>query len=716
MSDVKLLEKFTEWKQEPSLLDLKQDYTNALNNHKKFVSAIKKWEDLKNVEGIYKPKKTQGKSALQPKTIQKQFEWRYPSLTEPFLNTPNLFKVFPVTFEDTKAARQNELVLNWQFNTKLNKVKFFDQFVRRNVDQGICILQVCWLRETREFKVNVPTYSYTELQDEESFNQIQELIRLKEQDPNTFSQVDPLLQESVKYFEENNIITKVDIISYTEELQEKLVKNQPEIKIFHPDNVYIDPSCGSDFEKSNFIIVSYETSLAELKKKGIYQNLESISISNDVMSDVDHKSTNTDQNFNFKDKSRSRLVAYEYWGNYDINNDGYLVPIVATWVGETLIRLEENPYPEGMNPFVITQYRPILDSIYGESDAELLEDTQKTIGALTRGIIDSFASASNGQVGIAQGFLDPQNRQRKNQGLDYEFNPSLLPQQAIFEQKFPEISQSTIIFLQQQNQEAESITGKTTFNQGINGNALGDVAAGIKGVIKATTERESAILRRLVHGVIEIARKISILNAVYLSEKEVIRLTNQSDFVTVNKDDLIGEYDIDIKIAVPEINEKKANDLAFMLQTIGPSLLQTIGPEAGIEFNKLILSEIAYLKQMPELEQKIKAFELPPKEPSPEEQQMMQLELQMKQLEVAKLQSEIAVNEAKVQELMAKAQAVDIDNQETYTGVKHNKDLEKQQSQSRGNQNLEITKGILNREIDGKDIEAAITYKDILDN
>jgi hypothetical protein len=79
MVDVK--QKFTSWKQEPSLLDLKQDYNNCLNNHKQFVSMIQKWEDLKNVVGQYKPTKRQGKSSLQPKTIQKQFEWRYPSLT-----------------------------------------------------------------------------------------------------------------------------------------------------------------------------------------------------------------------------------------------------------------------------------------------------------------------------------------------------------------------------------------------------------------------------------------------------------------------------------------------------------------------------------------------------------------------------------------------------------------------------------------------------------
>ena len=40
------------------------------------------------------------------------------------------------------------------------------------------------------------------------------------------------------------------------------------------------------------------------------------------------------------------MVMYEYWGNYDINDDGIAEPIVCAWVGSTVIRLELNPYPD----------------------------------------------------------------------------------------------------------------------------------------------------------------------------------------------------------------------------------------------------------------------------------------------------------------------------------------------------------------------------------
>ena len=57
-------------------------------------------------------------SRINPKLIRKQYEWRCASLTEPFLSTRDLFKVNPTTHEDTARAKQNELILNYQFECK----------------------------------------------------------------------------------------------------------------------------------------------------------------------------------------------------------------------------------------------------------------------------------------------------------------------------------------------------------------------------------------------------------------------------------------------------------------------------------------------------------------------------------------------------------------------------------------------------------------------
>src|SRR5690606_597181 len=121
-----------------------------------------------NVRGKAKPPTVKGRSSVQPKLIRRQAEWRYSALTEPFLGSDKLFTVKPVTFEDDAAAKQNELVLNWQFKTKLNKVKLIDDYVRATVDEGTCIARLGWKRSTKMIKEMAPVWGYYEIQDRKS--------------------------------------------------------------------------------------------------------------------------------------------------------------------------------------------------------------------------------------------------------------------------------------------------------------------------------------------------------------------------------------------------------------------------------------------------------------------------------------------------------------------------------------------------------------------
>src|SRR5690606_17677020 len=105
--------------------------------------------------------------------------------------------------------------------------------------------------------------------------------------------------------------------------------------------------------------------------------------------------------------------------------DGTLKPIVATWIGDTLIRMEENPFPDQKLPFVAIPYLPVLRELNGEPDAELLEDNQKILGAVLRGMIDLLGRSANSQKGFAKGMLDPLNRRKYENGQDYEFNPTM---------------------------------------------------------------------------------------------------------------------------------------------------------------------------------------------------------------------------------------------------------------------------------------------------
>src|SRR5690606_23700936 len=115
-----------------------------------------------------------------------------------------------------------------------------------------------------------------------------------------------------------------------------------------------------EMDKALFTIVSFETNKAELLKDGDrYKNLNRVNWDgNTTLTDPDH-TTGTPDNFEFRDATRKKVVAYEYWGYYDIDGDGTLKPIVATWIGDVMIRMEENPFPDGKLPFVVIPYLPV---------------------------------------------------------------------------------------------------------------------------------------------------------------------------------------------------------------------------------------------------------------------------------------------------------------------------------------------------------------------
>lgn len=697
-------QKLTNWNNEPDLLVLKGELEAAKPSQQAQVTKINEWNALMNVTGKNKPKAFPGRSTVQPKLVRRQAEWRYSALTEPFLGSHKLFSIQPKTFEDADAAKQNELVLNWQFQTKLNRVKLIDDFIRSTVDDGTSILRVGWQRSTVMIKVPVPVYTHYAVETQEQVEQLQLAMALKQEDPRGYNEKIPEeVQACVALFEETGEATYAMQTGMEMRDEEKILENYPTVEVLDPRNVFIDPSANGDFSKANFVIYSFETNYAKLKKEPKrYKNLDRVNWSdNSPIMEYDHE-TKTPSDFQFKDRARKIVVAYEYWGFYDIEGNGKLVPFVATWIGDTIIRMEVNPYPDEKLPFVLVPYNPVKRGLYGEPDAELLGENQAIIGAVIRGSIDLLGRSANSQRGFRKGALDPINRKRYDEGRDYEFNPTNDPSGNVIEHKYPELPRSVLEMMAIQNQDAESLTGVKAFSGGISGESYGDVAAGIRGVLDASSKREMAILRRLAKGMAEVGTKIISMNAVFLSEKEVVRVTNDV-FVVINREDLKGDFDLEVDISTAEVDNIKSQDLAFMLQTMGPNM----SPEISL----MILAEIATLKRMPKLAQKISAYK-----PQPDPKQ--EAEVKKLQAEVAELESQTRLNDAKAQEAMANKALADLDFVEQESGTKHARDMQKQAGQARGNQALEVTKGLLKPKKPGEsnpNIEAAIGFNAISD-
>ena len=659
------IREMVDWKNIPTLKDLKDNLTEATPSHNNHVSTVNEY--ISTLRGELRAKIMEGRSKVQPKLVRKQGEWRYSALEEPFLSTNDMFKVSPVTYADVESARQNELILNKQFRVDIPKVKLINRLVRTAVNTGTVIIKLGWETEKDTVIEEVPVFTKSLEETYEVLAQMVQAGQISEEESIQILESGQPIQIGVK---------SVEI--------EKEVINRPVVQIRDSRNVIIDPSCEGDIDNAQFIIDKFTTDLSSLKKDGRYYNLDKIeeknyaTVDDTYYHDNDYKS---DPSFRFTDKPRKKLVAYEYWGYWDIDDSGIVKPIVATWVGDTIIRLEENPFPDKKLPFVVIQYLPPdNETIYGDSDASLLKDNQDIIGAVSRATIDLIGRSANAQRGVRKDLLDPINRDKFNKGLDYEFNPVNNPKDAIVTSKLPEIPRSALEVIQLQNNEAEALTGVKAFTGGISGDALGSSVGGVRSALDATAKRELGILRRLSEGIKQVGRKIISMNAVWLADEEIIRITD-SEFVNIKRSALAGNFDLSLEVSTAEMDNQKAGELSFMLQTTGNTL--------PFDITKIILCKIADLRKLPDLSKMIQDY-TPQPDPFVQEKNRLEIELLKAQInnENAKAQENIVdvqLKSAKTQAELAKARLsgskadeVDLNYLEQSSGLKQERALESQ--------------------------------------
>lgn len=684
-----------EWANPPRVSDLRGDYTEAKSEHDTHVKEVSHWLDLKNITGSVKFTSTTGGSSVQPKLVQKQAEWSYASLSEPFMTTHDLFTLRPLTAGDKERAEQNSLILNNQFNTKIDKTAFIDELVRTDVDEGTVFIYTGWKYEVEEYEEEVPIFSLAPVETEEEMQELQQLAQAYQQDPETFKiNSDDLTTQVIEASLQRQMPLKAVVTGTEVVVKEKILANHPAPEILDYRSVIPDPTCEGNLEEASFIIRVFETSLSELKKSGKYENLDKIQPnSGKSVEDYDDQ----EPSFTFKDKPRQRMDAVEYWGYWDIHGTGEVVSIVATWIGNTMIRLEENPSPDGKLPFVSCQLMPVRKSNFGQPNAHLIGDNQAIQGATIRGMVDLLGKSANAQVGRAKDALDPRNKARFERGDSYEYNPTSDPSKAFYMHKFPEIPQSALLMNQVMVSDAQELTGVRPFAQSQSGTVGSETAAGVRSADDATTKRESGVLRRLANCLTRMARKYIAMNAEFLTEAEVVRITNDQ-FVEVRVDDLAGDYDVVVEISTAEADNAKAQELAFMMQTTA----QSMGPE----FTKIILADIAKLRKMPELAQKIEEYE---PQPDPMEQEIKMLTIEKLKAEISEIntramenqasaildQAKAGTEQAKAGNLQSDTDLKDLSFVEQEKGVTQERAKELQSQQAKANMGLKAFDHVL---------------------
>ena len=578
---------------------LKSDYSSTQSFKSEIDSKRETWVKEYNAEPYGNEKK--GRSTIVSQDIRKQNEWQFPSLMEPFVSSPTIVQATPVTYEDEPGAKQAELLLNYQFTRGFKRYFFMSQLIKVFQREGTAVIRTGWDFKEETVKEMVPVQVPVE--------------------------IDPaLVEEAVR--RGMNFERPYETVMQEQEVTRTVI-NRPTAEVVDNVDVFIDPTCRGDISEAQFVIYRFKSNMSKLKEDGRYKNLDKLFSEGENFSESLYREVNDGSNFSFSDKARKEIEVFEYWGNLDINNDGIAEPIVATYANDTLIRLEDNPYPDKQIPFVSVAMSAEPFSTNGVANAELLSVSQKVKTSILRGVVDNMSMSNNAQKGIKRGALDPINRKKFMNGQDFEFNGT---PNDFWDGSYNQLPGSVSDFYTMISNDIEALTGVKSFSGGIGGSSLGNTATAVNGALNSTAKREIDLVRNIAENAIKpLLRKWLAYSAEFLEPEEVIRVTN-SEFVPIKRDDLKGNIDLEITISTSETDLQKAQELSFMLQTMGQSL--------PFELTKMILSEIADLKKMPHLAESIRTYE---PQPDPFQERM-------KELEAAKLEAEVNERESRALE------------------------------------------------------------------
>lgn len=622
-----MAEKEKRYKEKELLEIVKADYNLAKIDHDEKISKIYRWRSEYNGEPYNDNKEKNSlsvnekkKSKLVLRDIKKYSSWLESSVLDPFISTDGIIRCFPATPRSTKFAKCAEVILNAQFCRQFNRFNFMSQAINTLLRDGTCVIKTGWefAEDKRKVFYNIDTplsILGEQLIPQIPDDQMQAIMQENPQQAQMLQMASqPMLDELGR-----------QVYHHEEKYKEEVIPtiNQPTAIVCRNEDIYIDPTCMGDMTKAQFIIHRYLTDLSALKMDGRYKNLEKLDINK--INNLDKEDYEIDTDFEFEDETRKKFLVYEYWGNLQVDDTGIVSPMVISWVENVIIRCEENPYPDKKPPFIVTPFLPIPFEVYGEPHGELLKDNQKIKTAIFRGIIDNMANSNNAQIGVLRNELDDTNLKRMLRGENFIFNKN---PNNIFVGQYNQLPATVFNALQIIDNESTQLTGVNTFGQHQTTDRIGNDNQ-MKGVLDGGNLRKLQVVKSIAENLVKpLLRKWLEYSAELLEDEQVFRMTGGEHFEIIRRDDLYGQIDIDLSISTNEDNSIRVNQLAF--------LLQTIGPNEDPNIRKMIMAEIMKLHKMPELATRIENYE-----PQPDPLLVAQQQLMIEKLkaEIAELQA-----------------------------------------------------------------------------
>lgn len=462
--------------------------------------------------------------------VKTTIDWIMPSLMEVFTGSDDPVDIAGVNVNDDDNAKKIQQLLSYFVTRKNSFFTFMYNFLRDGLTINMGCAKVYWKREEERQPMEVLADA-----------QMMQMILVGE----AAGQVE--IKEAVP------VTPLGDLLRVTFDLVNVKV-NQPIIENMSPSELRFTPEA-RDLHQSKFVAqrkVVRGDYLKRMEAQGVYQNVDEAmekageGIRKTPLLDKKHNERMDEMHGRLSDgdNASKEFELYEAYLKVDFNNDGIYENVIVHAVGDTPLKIQDNVFE--MPPFFIFSPEHDAYAIFGEdSITDTLEQLQDLKTALIRQMI--IAVAKNN---VPQKFVDESNVDMDALLEGAEIVPvknGTSANQAVFQPPPIQIDGSAMTLVQYAQNEIESQSGSTRYNQGLDSSSLNRTATGISAIMGASDKKIKLIARLAAETAwIPIVKFLILLCQKFVDDGQMIRLADEN--ISIRREEISIDYDLIVNV------------------------------------------------------------------------------------------------------------------------------------------------------------------------
>ena len=462
--------------------------------------------------------------------VKTTIDWIMPSLMEVFTGSDDPVDIAGVNINDDDNARKIQQLISYFVTRKNSFFTFMYNFLRDGLTINMGCAKVYWKREEERQPMEV-------LADAQMMQMI-------------------LAGEAAGHIEIKEAVPVTplgDLLRVTFDVINVKV-NQPIIENMSPSELRFTPEA-RDLHQSKFVAqrkVVRGDYLKRMEAQGVYQNVDEAmekageGVRQTPLLDKKHNERIEEMHGRLSDgdNASKEFELYEAYLKVDFNNDGIYENVIVHAVGDTPLKIQDNVFE--MPPFFIFSPEHDAYAIFGEdSITDTLEQLQDLKTALIRQMI--IAVAKNN---VPQKFVDENNVDMDALLEGSEIVPvknNVPANQAVFQPPPIQIDGSAMTLVQYAQNEIESQSGSTRYNQGLDSSSLNRTATGISAIMGASDKKIKLIARLAAETAwIPIVKFLILLCQKFVDDGQMIRLADEN--ISIRREEISIDYDLIVNV------------------------------------------------------------------------------------------------------------------------------------------------------------------------